>query len=346
MKAVRYRRCGGPDVLELVEVPDPQPDRRDVIVRVEATALNRLDVVQRNGWYQMPGFTLPHISGMDVAGTVVATGSEVTTVAAGDRVVIDPSMSEVPVGCRHAGLGNFYGELGVIGATLDGGYAERCLTPDTHVHRLPDTMPFADAATFPTCWLTAWHALVEVGRLQPGETLLVHAAGSGVSVAAIQLAKHLGATVLATAGSDAKCRQAEKIGADGVVNNRTADVAAFAREVTGDHGVDIVFDHVGPALWAPSLMALRPRGRLVFCGNTSGDEASIPSLGYAYHMGIQILGSDAYRHREFAEAWLVFTAGQFVAVIDSEFPLAEAAAAQTKLASGDFFGKILLRPQP
>jgi NADPH:quinone reductase-like Zn-dependent oxidoreductase len=346
MKAVRYHRCGGPEVLEVVEVPDPEPEPRDVIVRVEATALNRLDVVQRQGWYRMPGFTFPHISGMDVAGTVVATGSDVTTVEAGDRVVIDPSMSEVPEGCRYSGLGNFYGELGVIGATLDGGYAERCLAPETHVHRVPETMPFADAATFPTCWLTAWHALVEVGQLRAGETLLVHAAGSGVSVAAIQLAKHLGATVLASAGSDAKCRQAEKIGADGVVNNRTEDVAVFAREVTAGRGVDIVFDHVGPALWASSLMALRPRGRLVFCGNTSGDEASIPSLGYAYHMGIQMLGSDAYRHHEFAEAWSAFSSGPFVAVIDSVFPLADAAAAQTKLASGDVFGKILLRPRP
>jgi NADPH:quinone reductase-like Zn-dependent oxidoreductase len=344
VKAVRYERSGGPEVLELVDVADPEPAPRDVVVQVDAVALNRLDVVQRSGWYFMPGFRFPHIAGMDVAGTVATVGSDVSTVAVGDRVVIDPSMTDVPSGSRYAGLGDLYGELGIIGATLDGGYAELCLAPETHVHAVPDTMPLTTAATFPTCWLTAWHALVEIGRLQPDETVLIHAAGSGVSVAAIQLAKRLEATVIATAGTDAKCATALRLGADHALNNRTGDVAAFARDVTGGRGVDIVLDHVGPALWAASLFALRPRGRLVFCGNTTGDEATIPSLGFAYHMGLQILGSDPYRYREFGDAWSVLRNGGYTAVIDSEFPLAAAADAQAKLLAGDVIGKILLRP--
>jgi NADPH:quinone reductase-like Zn-dependent oxidoreductase len=331
-------------VLEHVEVPDPVPDRQDVVVRVEACALNRLDLVQRSGWYQLPGFRYPHIAGMDVAGTVEAVGDDVTTVAVGDRVVLDPSLSGVPEGSRLSGKGDLFGELAVIGATEDGGYADRCLAPASHVHTVPDDLSLTDAATFPTCWLTASHGLFEVGRLQAGETVLIHAAGAGVSVAAIALAKHAGATVLATAGSEAKCQRAAELGADHVLNNRTGDVAAWARDLTGGAGVALVFDHVGTALFGPSLFALGVRGRLVTCGNSSGDEATIPSLGYVYHFGISILGSGPYRPEEFAPAWELFCRRRFPVAIHAEYPLADAAAAQDELAGPDVFGKILLRP--
>src|SRR6185369_4733795 len=153
-----------------------------------------------------------------------------------------------------------------------------------------------------TAWLTAWHALIEVGHLEPGETLLLHAAGSGVSIAAMQIAAWRGARVLATAGGRAKCERALELGAAAACDNRADDVTAFARRETDGRGVDIVFDHVGPALFAPSLFSLRPRGRLVTSGNTTGDEATIPSLGHLFHSGISIIGSDPYRYHEFAEA--------------------------------------------
>lgn len=344
MKAAIYDVHGGPDVLQYRDVPDPEPGPRDVVVQVALTSLNHLDVVQRNGWFTLPGFTLPHISGMDVAGTVVAVGPEVDGVAVGDRVVVDPSLAEVPEGSKLAGMGDLYGELGVIGGTVAGGYAEQCLAPATHVHRIPDHISWEAAATFPTAYLTAWHALFTTGRLTAGETVMIHAAGSGVSVAAIQLAKHAGATVLATAGSDAKVERALALGADFAMNNRTGDVTGWAREVTGGAGVDMVFDHVGPALWAQSMFALKPRGRLVNCGNTTGDQATIPSLGFLFHMGISILGSDPYRYEEFAPAWATFCQGGFTTVVDTVYPLAEAGAAQEHLLSGAFFGKILLRP--
>jgi NADPH:quinone reductase-like Zn-dependent oxidoreductase len=344
MKAVLYERPGGPEVLQHVEVPDPAPLARDVVVRVEAAALNRLDVVQRSGWFALEGFTLPHIAGMDVAGTVASVGDQVTRVRVGDRVVVDPSLVGVPDGCTYVGMDQVPGALGVIGGTVAGGYAELCLAPETHVHPVPDTMSIEAAAAFPTAWLTAWHALFPVGRLAEGDTLMVHAAGSGLSVAAIQLAERAGATVLATARSADKCRRALDVGADHALVSEGADVAAWAHEVTGGPGVDMVFDHVGPALWAASLYSLRPGGRLVFCGNTTGDQATIPSLGHAYHNGLQILGSDAYQPGEFAAAWEHFCAHDYTAVIDSEFALADAAAAQDKLLRSDFFGKILLRP--
>lgn len=344
MKALFYDSPGASDVLRYSDVADPQPGPRDVVVKVAATALNHLDVVQRNGWYAMPGLTFPHIAGMDVAGTVMSIGRDVSRVRVGDRVVVDPSLSEVPDGSTLGGMGDIYGSLGVIGATVAGGYAELCLAPDTHVHLLPDSMSWHTAVTFPTAWLTAYHAIFTVGKLQPGETILIHAAGSGVSVAAIQLAKSIGATVLATAGTDEKCMQSKALGVDRACNNRTQDVATWAREATSGVGVDIVFDHVGPALWAASISSLRPRGRLVNCGNTTGDAAIIPSLGFMFHMGIQIIGSDPYRYAEFAQAWKIFTDGNFTTPIDSVYPLADGAAAQEKMQTNNFFGKILLEP--
>jgi NADPH:quinone reductase-like Zn-dependent oxidoreductase len=344
MKAVLYETTGGPEVLQYADVPDPVPQARDVVVQVAATALNHLDVVQRNGWYALPGFSLPHIAGMDLAGTVVEVGSEVSRVRVGDRVVVDPSLAGTPAGSTYTGLDDLYGVLGVIGGTVAGGYAERCLVPETHVHMVPDSMPLEKAAAFPTVWLTAWHALFPIGRLAKGETMMIHAAGSGVSVAAIQLAKQAGAVVLATAGTEEKCERALLLGADHTSVNRDADVAGWAHDVTGGPGVDMVLDHVGPALWEASLFSLKPRGRLVFCGNTTGDQVTIPSLGYAYHFGLQIIGSDPYRPDEFATAWELFCAHDFDAVIDSELALADAASAQEKLLRSDFFGKILLRP--
>ena len=342
MKALLYRVTGGTDVLEYVDVEDPTPGPDDVIVHVAVTALNQLDIVQRAGYFTMPGNTLPHIAGMDVVGTIVEIGTSVPADRICERVVVNPSLAGVADGSKLAGMGDLRGDLGVIGATVAGGYAERCLVPQTHALEIPDAMSWDDAVCFPSSWVTAWHALIDVGQLQAGEAIMIHAAGSGLGVAAIQLAKHLGATVLATAGTDDKCEQARSLGADFVLNNRTGDVTAWAYASTG--GVDVVFDFVGPALWDASFFALRHRGRLVCCGNTTGDAVSIPSLGFLYSKGIRILGSDAYTSAEFAAAWATYQAGQFRAVVDSVFALTDGAQAQDKMSRSDFFGKILLRP--
>ena len=344
MKGMRYHEPGGPEVLRYEEVPDPEPGPVDVVVDVVATALNRLDVVQRNGWFAMPGFTLPHIAGMDVAGVVSEVGADVKGVAVGDRVVVDPSLGGVDDRSKLGGRGDLHGDLGIIGGTVDGGYAERCLVPASHIYPVPHAMSLETAATFPTCYLTAAHALFTVGGLASGETVMIHAAGSGVSVAGIQLAVDAGATVLATAGTDEKCDQARKLGAAHALNNRSGDVAAWARELTAGAGVDMVFDHVGTALFGPSLFALGIGGRLVSCGNSSGDEAVIPSLGYVFHSGIKILGSDPYRPEEFGPVWGTFCGADFTAAIDSVFDLVDAADAQAKMLASDFFGKILLKP--
>ena len=344
MKAVTYDQHGGVDVLRYGDIADPVPGPVDVVVGVEACALNRLDLVQRAGYYTLPGYTLPHTAGMDIAGTVLEIGTDVTDVTVGDRVVIDPSLAGVDDRSKLAGMGDLYGELGVLGGTVAGGYAERCLAPASHVFRVPDEMPIEHAATFPTCFLTASHALFPVGGLTAGETVLIHAAGSGVSVAAIQLAVAAGATVIATAGTREKLDLAERLGASEVFNNRTGDVTGWARQVTQGRGVDMVLDHVGTALFGPSLFTIAPKGRLVSCGNTSGDEATIPSLGFVFHMGISIRGSDPYPPEEFGPTWDTFCTGDFTSVIDDQYPLADAAEAQTRLEANDVIGKVVLRP--
>lgn len=344
MKALSHATHGGPEVLHLVHVPDPEPAPVDVVVRVRATAVNRLDVVQRAGWFTLPGFALPHIAGMDVAGEIIALGSDVHDLAIGQRVVIDPSMAEVSEKSNYAHLGDRYGMLGVIGATLDGGYAELCLAPASHVHVIPDHITDEAAAAFPTSYVTAWHALFESGGLRAGETVMVNAAASGISIAAIQLANRAGARVLANAGTDEKCQRAIAVGAAAACNNRTTDLAGWVRAHTDDRGVDLVFDHVGPALWDASLRSLAIRGRLVCFGNTTGDSVTIPSLGQLFHLGLRIIGSDPYRPHEFAAAWQVFCDASLQPVIDSTYPLAEAGAAQERLIAGQAFGKLLLVP--
>lgn len=344
MKAVNYDTHGGVEVLKYRDVDDPEPGPVDVIVGVEACALNRLDLVQRAGYYTLPGYTLPHTAGMDVAGTVLHVGADVTDVAVGDRVVVDPSLAGVDARSKLAGMGDLYGELGVIGGTVAGGYAERCLAPASHVYPVPAGMRIEQASTFPTCFLTASHALFPVGELVEGETVLIHAAGSGVSVAAIQLAVAAGATVIATAGTQEKLDFAEQLGASHVLNNRTGDVIAWARQVTKGRGVDMVLDHVGAALFGPSLFTLAPKGRLVACGNTTGDQATIPSLGFVFHMGISIRGSDPYPPEEFGPTWDTFCSGGFMSVIHDQYPLADAAAAQARLESNDVIGKFVLSP--
>lgn len=327
-------------------MPDPQPGPGDVVVAVHATALNRLDIVQRNGWFTLPGFSLPHISGMDLAGQIVALGSAVEHWQIGDRVVADPSLNDVRADSSLANQGDRYGELGVIGATQPGGYGALCCVPADHVHRVPDDMDFITAAVFATAWMTADHALFETGQLRQGETLLLHGATSSLSMAAIQLAKAAGATVLATAGTPSKCAKALQLGAAAAANNRSEDIAEWVMAHTQGRGVDMVFDHVGPALWQASLSSLAPRGRLVSSGNTTGDATNIPSLGQMFQRGLRIVGADAYRSARFAEVWARYCqgikSGDFGGHIERTFAIDEGAKAHTRLESGEALGKLVL----
>jgi NADPH:quinone reductase-like Zn-dependent oxidoreductase len=319
VKAAIHHTHGGLDVLRIDDVPSPSPAPGEVVVAVRATALNRLDVLQRQGPPLLPGFSLPHIAGMDVAGEVASLGADVSTVAVGQRVIVNPALECGTCPWCRRGEDRYCPNVRVVGGNFPGGYAELCAVPATHVYPIPDGVGFAEAAAVPTAWSTAWKGLVGAGRLQVGETVVIHAAGSGVSVAAIQVAKRAGAIVIATAGSAEKLERAAKLGAD------------------------VVFDHVGPALFQASVFSLRPRGRLVFCGSTSGTEATF-NLPFAYHFGISLIGVEPYSHAEFRQMLDFYWQGNFDPVIDSEMGLAEAAAAQQRMEAGDLFGKIILLP--
>jgi NADPH:quinone reductase-like Zn-dependent oxidoreductase len=343
LKAFVQTGFGASDVLNLVDIPDPRPEPDDVVVQVAAAALNRLDVLQRKGPALLPGFSLPHIAGMDIAGTVVEVGPATVGVEVGDRVLVNPSIEcGVCAACR-AGDDAYCPNKQVLGGNAPGGFAERVVVPHTHVHRIPDSVEFTEASTIPTIHSTAWGALVETGDLRVGEWMLVHAAASGVSTAAIQLAQRMGARVIATAGSERKLELALELGAEFAVSNRDPGWTDAVRAVTGGRGVDMVFDHVGPALFDASIKCLRPGGRLVFCGTTTGADATF-SLPYAYQFGLRILGSDTYSRAEFARMLDSYWASDFQAVVDVELPLTDLPAAQDRLDANDVIGKIVLHP--
>ncbi len=345
MKAAVYHAHGDLDVLQFEDVDTPEPGPGEVLVQVGACGLNHMDLLQRRGPALIPGYALPHIAGMDIAGTIVAVGPGVDgpdAVATGDRVLVNPAIGCGSCSfCLVAADGKCVTAL-VVGGNRDGGYAEYVVVPAANVHPIPDHVSFADAAVIPTVWMTAWHALMGTGQLRMGESVLIHAGASGVSTAAIQLAKAAGAFVIATGSTQDKLDYSQRLGADVVVNSGD-DITKVAREATDGRGVDVVLDHVGPAVWDASIYSMRAGGRLVFLGNTTGSRASF-DLVYAYHFGLKLLGSDPYDRHEFPELLQTYWSSDFVTPIDREFPLREARAAQEHLESRRAAGKVLLVP--
>jgi NADPH:quinone reductase-like Zn-dependent oxidoreductase len=343
MKAVWHAVHGGPEVLEVVELPDPKPGPNEVVVEVRAAGLNRLDILQRTGPPLLPGFRLPHIPGMDIAGVVAATGSSVEALETGTRVVVKPGV--------HCGRCEWCTRVDdrlctsvqVTGGTRPGGYAEYCAVPSTHVFAIPEGASFEEAATIPTAVSTAWRAIVQTAQVQAGEFVVIHGPGSGVSIAAVQIAKHAGATVIVTGRSEQKLRRALQVGADHVVDEAAPDVVDQVRRVSEGRGANVVLNHVGPALFELSVHLLRPDGRLVHCGTTTGTSVTL-QLPYLYHAGIQILGVGPQGYADFAGMLDRYWEEQYQAVIDSCFPLQHAADAQVRLDSGEVFGKVLLCP--
>ena len=339
MKAIRFHSHGGPDVLRLEEVADPVIGPGEALVRVRACALNHLDLWQRSGLRRVT-IPLPHISGSDVAGEVVAANGG--SVAAGTRVMVQPGVS-----CGHclaclSGDDNECPQYEVLGyRNHPGGYAELTKVPSQNLVPLPDTIPFVDAAAFPLTFMTAWHMLITRARLQRGEDVLVLAAGSGVGQAAVQIARLTGARVIATAGSDAKLERARALGADEGINHHTQDIAEEVKRLTGRRGVDVVVEHVGAATWAKSVRSLARNGRLVTCGATTGGDAGLDLLAL-FSKRLSIIGSYMGTKAELIRAAQHFFAGRLKPVIDRTYPLAEAAAAQQRLEESGQFGKIVL----
>ena len=344
MQALQYSRHGDPRVLQHEHAPDPQPGPGDVLIKVQATGVNRLDIVQRNGWYTLPGFQLPHIAGMDITGEVVEVGDAVARSLCGQRVVVDPALTGVASNSCFAGWGDAYGRLGILGGTHPGGYAELCAAPASHLYLVPDAMPATTAGAFATVWVTAFHSLTEIGELQDGETVLITGAGASLAMAAIQLAQHLGATVIALARTPTKRQRATELGAVAALDPADANLLAQIGALTDGRGVDMVLDHVGGAGWSDAISALAPGGRLVSCGNSGGDNTTIDSIGAVFHKRIRILGAGLYTRATFGRAWEIYAQNAFAPCIDSQVALAKGSDAQQKMEQGEHLGKLMLIP--
>jgi NADPH:quinone reductase-like Zn-dependent oxidoreductase len=330
MKAVRFHEHGDLGVLRYEEAPDPAPAPGRVIVRVRACALNHLDLWERRGLDRVR-LPLPHISGSDVAGEVVPSGA---------RVMLQPGLRCGRCRACAEGRDNQCVEYDVLGLRSDGGYAELVSVPLENLIPIPDHLDFTVAAAFPLTFLTAWHMLVSRAEIREGDVVLVLAGGSGVGQAAIQLARHFGARVFATAAPE-KAARTKVLGAEEVFDHYAGDFAKEIRRATAGRGADIVIEHVGEATWDRSVRALATGGRLVTCGATTGHAAAV-DLRHLFARQLSLLGSYMGRFDELRAAAPLLFDGRVTPVIDDVFPLARAADAQRRLEQKGQFGKIVL----
>jgi NADPH:quinone reductase-like Zn-dependent oxidoreductase len=343
MKAAILTEQGSLDHLQYVDWPDPTPGRREVLIRVRACSLNRVDLY---GVLGRKGVRLrcPRILGRDFAGEVAALGEDAEgAFEPGDRVLVYPHVS-----CGHCdpcrrGRDNMCVRTSVVGVTSDGGLAELAIAPVDNVYPLPANLSFEEGAAVPTTFVTAWHMLVGRARLQPGEDVLVMAAGSGVGSAAIQIARRLGARVFATAGSDEKLALARELGAEHAINYQTEDFSLRVLALTGGRGVDVIVDHVGTSVWEKNFASLAIGGRLVNCGVSSGHRVEL-HMGQLFTRQLSILGSTMGTRADVQDVLRLLERGEIRPAVARTFPLSEARRAFETMASSDFFGKLVVVP--
>jgi len=341
MKAVTLREHGGPEVLRLEELPVPEPGPHEVRVRVRAVALNHLDIWVRKGG---PAFHLdyPHRLGSDIAGVVDAVGPGATA-KVGAKVVVQPGLSCGKCAQCLGGHDNLCRYYRILGENTQGGYAEYIVVPEVNLAPYPERLDFPHAAASLLTFLTAWQMVVRKARVAPGDTVLVQGAGSGVGVAAIQIAKLHGARVIATAGSDAKVAKARELGADVVVNYQSGDFVATCKAETGKRGVDAVIEHVGGDVFAASLKAVRAGGRIVTCGATAGFHPAI-DLRHIFFRQVEVLGSTMGSKADLLAVLGHIAAGRLQPIVHEVMPLARAADAHRVLEERAAFGKMVLEP--
>jgi NADPH:quinone reductase-like Zn-dependent oxidoreductase len=325
VKAVRIHEDGGLEVLAYEDVPDPTPAAGEVLVALEAASLNHLDVWVRKG---LPSVPKPRILGADGAGVVAALGEGVSGLSEGDRVVINP-------GLEHGAT------IGVVGEHGDGTHCELIAIPAEQVFALDDGISFEEAAAFPLVYETAYRMLVTRARLVEGEWVLIWGIGGGVATAAFEISRALGARTIVTSGADWKLEQARSWGADVTVNHADGDVVAAVKEAAGA-GVDVVVETVGEATWARSLAAVRPGGRVVVCGATSGPNPPA-QLHRFWWKQLDVLGSTMGTREDFLGAYELVRTRKARVHVDTVLPLAEIRTAHERLEAGDQLGKIVLR---
>jgi NADPH:quinone reductase-like Zn-dependent oxidoreductase len=339
-EAVVIHAHGGPDVLvrETIDLPDPAA--REVRVRVRAVAVNHLDLWVRRG---IPGLKVafPHRLGCDVVGEVEALGPGARGGRVGDRVVVSPGISCGVCERCLAGRDTLCREYAILGEHTSGGYSRHVVVPDANLLPWPGGLGFPEAAAIPLVFVTAWQMVVDKGRVRPGDVVLVHAAGSGVSSAAIQIAKMFGATVIATTSNEEKVARARSLGADHVVHTGSQDFVAEVKRITGRRGADVVVEHLGGDTMVKTVLATASGGRIVTCGATSGFTAPI-DLRHVFFRQIEILGSTMGSKGSLFRILELVAAGRLRPVIDRTLPLWSARDAHAALEARAAFGKIVL----
>ncbi len=340
MRAVIFEEFGAPSVLRLAEVPAPEPGPGEVLVRVSAVGVNRLDLMARQG--QVGKIPLPHISGSEVSGVVASAGPGVR-VPEGLRVAVAPYLFCGRCESCLAGHETVCLQSDILGLRSMGGYAEYVAVPETSLVPIPDTVDDHQAAAVTLSTITAWHMLADKVRIKPGDRVLVWAAGSGVGSAAVQIARIMGAEVIATAGDDAKLARAEQLGARWTINYRTENVVERVREITGKRGVDVVFEHLGQDTMAASVKSLARGGRIVTCGTLTGAQGTV-DLWSLFAKELSLIGSYGGTRDNLRQVLSLVGEGRLSAVIDRTYPLAEARSAQERMEARAQFGKILLNP--
>lgn len=345
MKATVFHEHGGPEVLRYEDVATPEPAAGEVLVRVHATTVNRgPDAGVRRDGFGIPGFRLPHVSGADPAGEVAALGEGVDGWEVGQRVVVYPLLWCGECDFCLAGAGeNYCRRWRMLGMHVWGGHAEYVSVPSRNLVALPDPVATEAAATLPVSYITAYHGLRRQVGVGPDDTVLVMAAGSGIGAAAIQIAKHLGARVIATTGAEWKQRRAREIGADEVFDYTDADWPEQVRAVTDGRGVSVAFDNLGAETWSQSLACLDRAGRMLCSGNTGG--ATVPlDLRTLYRQMISMRFHMQGALADLSALVDLVAQGRLEPVIDCRLPMSAAVTAQAHLVSQHQFGKVVLVP--
>lgn len=342
MKAIVMFEHGGTEKLTYVQdFAEPVAKDNEVIVNVSATGVNRVDIVVRNGYPGIPT-KLPHIPGGDIAGTVDSVGKNVKSWKPGDRVVAWPLISCKTCALCKEGKENLCLNWQYFGMHRHGGYAQKVAVPADSLIRLPESISFEDAIALGVAGLTAYHGLTSVGELRKGETMLIWGGSGGVGTIAIQLAKRIGATVIATVGKEEKRAPIEKLGADMVLNHYTDDVQAELSK-RFPIGIDMIIDYVGPATFSKSFAMLKKGGRMLLCGILTGRETNF-SIHQTYLRHLSVKGLYLGTKNEMQELINLTARKEIRPLIGKTLPLAEAASAQTMMEKGEHIGKIVLVP--
>lgn len=340
MKAVLFHQHGSLDVLEYTDFPTPEPDKGQVLVKLETAALNRSDIWTRNGW---PGIKLeyPHIPGADGAGTVASIGEGVSDWKIGDRVVINSNL-----GCGHcpaciAGWDNRCRDYHLLGETVRGTYAQYVVIAARNIYPIPDGYETRKAAAAALVFHTAWHSLIIRGKLKPGEIVLVVGASGGVNTASIQIAKLTGATVYVVGSGPEKLKLAESLGADYLIDrSKEENWSKTVYYLTGKRGMDVVVDNVGTT-FPMSFRSAAKGARILTVGNSGGAKFEIDNR-QIFGRHLSVLGSTMGRRSDFATVMDLVFSGKLQPVLDRDYPLVDARVAQERLEQGKQLGKITL----